>query len=166
MTRSISTFALAAAALALAAPAGARTIDNWEVTPNGPYCSMVSTFSDNVSIGLIWAPKSGELSFMTALPHPSALGGQQAAAIELTFDGNGPYTQWEDQKATIVPGSDSDAVVAGWGAEHSAELAKAVGAASHVAVRIGGKAIGTYDLSGNPAAYRELTHCGSQLASK
>ena len=161
-----STLALGAAALALAAPAGARTIDSWEVVSDGKHCTMTSTFADNVSIGLIWAPKTGELAFMTAVPHLKELRGQAIAPVELTFDGTGPYTQWEDQRATVVSGLDNDALIANWGPAHADELAKAVNAAGHVSVRVGGREIGTYDLSGSPAAYRELTHCGSQLAAK
>jgi len=161
-----STLALGVAALALAAPAGARTIDGWEVVSDGQHCTMTSTFADNVSVGLIWAPKTGELAFMTAVPHLKELRGQAVAPVELTFDGTGPYTQWEDQRATVVSGLDNDALIANWGPAHADELAKAVGASGHVAVRVGGKEIGTYDLSGSPAAYRALTRCGSQLAAK
>jgi len=163
-----TTFALtlAAAGAALAVPAGARTVESWEVVPSQQNCTMISTFEDDVSIGLIWSPKTGELGFMAAVPHPSGLAGRPAAALELTFDGDTPYTEWEDQRAAVVPGNDSDAVIANWGAAHSAQLAETVGGADHVVVRIGGRTVGTYDLAGSPAAYRELTHCGSQLASR
>lgn len=159
-------FALAGAMLALAAPAGARTIDSWEVVPSQQNCTMISTFEDDVSIGLIWSPKSGELGFMATLPRPSGLDGKPAASLALTFDGDAPLTEWEDQRAAVVAGADSDAVIASWGAAHSEALARAVGGAKHVVVRVGGRTVGTYDLAGSPAAYRELTHCGSQLASR
>jgi hypothetical protein len=166
MNSTTTAFALATAALALAAPAGARTVNSWEVLPNQQNCTMVATFEDDVSIGLIWSPTSGELGFMAAVPRPSGLSEQPAASLMLTFDGNAPLTEWEDQRAAVVPGADSDAVIANWGAAHSAELAKTVGGARHVVVRIGDRTIGTYDLAGSPAAYRELTHCGSQIASR
>jgi len=152
-------------AAALAAPAGARTVDSWEVAQNGQVCTMVSTFEDDVSIGLVWSPKTGELGFMATVPHPNELRGK-AAAIELSFDGEGPYTQWEDERAAVTTGTNGDAVIANWGATYADALAKTVSTSSHVAVRLGGRAIGTYDLAGSPAAYRELTHCGSQIASR
>lgn len=155
-------FALTAA---LAAPAGARTVDSWEVSQAGQSCTMLSTFEDDVSIGLMWSPKSGELGFMAAIPHPNEVTGK-AAAIELSFDGDAPLTQWEDDHAAIVGGDRSDAVIANWGAAYADALAKTVRASSHVTVRVGGRAIGTYDLAGSPAAYRELTHCGSRIASR
>jgi hypothetical protein len=161
-----TTFALTTVALACAVPAGARTVSNWDVVPNQQNCTMISTFEDDVSIGLIWSPKSGELGFMATLPRPSGLDGKPAAALALTFDGDAPLTEWEDQRAAVVAGADSDAVIASWGAAHSDALAKAVGGAKHVVVRVGGRTIGTYDLAGSPAAYRELTHCGSQIASR
>jgi hypothetical protein len=166
MTPTTSTLALAAAALALAAPAGARTVDSWEVVPNQQNCTMISTFEDDVSIGLIWSPRTGELGFMAAVPPSSGLGERPAASLALTFDGDAPLTEWEDKRAAVVAGADSDAVIATWGAAHSDALAKAVGGAKHVVVRIGDRTIGTYDLSGSGAAYRELTHCGGQLASR
>jgi hypothetical protein len=166
MISTIGPCALAAAALALAAPAGARTVDSWEVVPNQQNCTMLSTFEDDVSIGLVWAPKTGELGFVAALPRPSGLGERPVAAIALTFDGDAPLTEWEDQQAAVLAGPVNDTVIANWGAAHADELARAVGAASHVAVSIGGRKIGTYDLSGSDAAYRALSRCGGQLASR
>jgi hypothetical protein len=162
---SIASFS-GAAALALAVPAAARTVDSWDVVPTGQNCTMISTFEGDVSIGLLWSPKSGELGFMTTVPHVDRAGPQPTEHVELTFDGSGPYTQWEDQRAAVVTGDYSDAVIANWGAAHSDELARAVAAASHVKVRLGGKDMGTYDLAGSPAAYRALTQCGRQLAAK
>jgi hypothetical protein len=166
MIPTTTSFALAAATLAMAVPAGARTVNSWDVVPNQQTCTMISTFEDDVSIGLIWSPKTGELGFMATLPRPSGVGERPAAALALTFDGDAPLTEWEDQHAAVVAGADSDAVIANWGAEHSAELAKTVGSAGHVVVRVGGRTVGRYDLSGSSAAYRELTHCGSQIASR
>lgn len=166
LSPTIAALALAATSLACAVPAGARTVESWEVVPNQQTCTMLSTFEDDVSIGLIWSPRTGELGFVATLPRPSGLDGKPAASLALTFDGDAPLTEWEDQRATVVAGSDSDAVIANWGAAHSDALAKAVGGAKHVVVRVGGRTIGTYDLAGSPAAYRALTHCGSQLASR
>lgn len=160
-----STFVLAAA-LALTAPAAARTVESWDVTSNGQACTMLSTFEDDVSVGLIWSPKSGQLGFMATLPRPSAASGQQAVTLGLAFDGDAPYTEWEDLKAKVISASSSDAVIGNWGAQYSDELAQSVAAAKHVSVKIAGRTIGTYDLAGSPAAYRALTSCGSQLAAK
>jgi hypothetical protein len=161
-----SALVLGVAALALAAPAGARTIDSWEVNTNGQNCTMVSTFADDVTIGLILSPKTGELGFMATVPHPNDVRGAKTAPLQLSFDGDSPYLQWEIDHATVVTGPDSDALVASWGAEHSDQLAKAVSGASHVKLRVAGKDIGTYDLAGSPSAYRALTRCGDQIASK
>lgn len=165
MVKTVFTLALAASALALAAPAGAKTIDNWDVATNAKSCTMVSTFADDVTVGLIWS-KTGELGFITTLPRPNGVRGRATAPVQLTFDGDSPMTQWEDDRAAVVSGPDNDALIANWGAAHSDELARAVKAASHVKLRVGGKDVGTYDLSGSPAAYRALSHCGEQLAAK
>ena len=104
----ITRIALAfAAAGMIAAPAAARTIDGWTVGQKGADCTMVSTFADDVSIGLILSPKTGELGFFTTLPHPNALAGQPATAVKLAFDG-GDLTDWEDERASVVPGGDGD----------------------------------------------------------
>jgi hypothetical protein len=161
-----SVLALGAAALSFAASAGARTIDSWEVTPDGKTCKMVSTFADDVTIGLLWSPKSGELGFIATVPHGYGVDGTAKPRLQLSFDGDSPYTQWEDDRPTVITGSAADAVISTWGAAHSNELAKAMSAASHVKLRVGGKDIGTYDLAGSPAAYRALTHCGEQIAAK
>jgi hypothetical protein len=161
-----ATFAAAAAALVLAAPAGARevsTIDGWELNSTGKACSMTSTFSDDVMIGLIWTPATGSLSFIAAGPKWNELRAQKTAAVELTFDGGSPYTQWEDDRATVVPnGIDKLSVIADWGPSHKDDLAKAVAAASKVSVKVGGRDLGAYDLAGSPAAYRALMKCGGQ----
>jgi hypothetical protein len=161
-----SALALGAVTLALAAPAGAKTVDSWEVSSSGKTCTMVSTFADDVTVGLILSPKTGELGFIATLPHPNGVRGAPTAQLQLAFDGDSPYTQWEDERATVVAGLDNDAVISTWGAAHSEELAKAVSAASHVKVRVGDKDIGTYDLAGSPAAYRALTRCGGLIAVK
>jgi len=55
---------IAAAALALSAPAAARTIRGWEVGRNRDFCMMQSSFQDNVTLAFVWHPQSGELGFM------------------------------------------------------------------------------------------------------
>ena len=164
----LATLAAAGAALALAAPAGARdvaTIDGWELNSTGKACSMTSTFSDDVMIGLIWSPASGELSFIAAGPKWNELRAQKTAALELSFDGDAKFAQWEDQQARVVPnGVDKLAVISTWGAAHKDDLAKAVAGASKVTVRVGGRDLGAYDLAGSPAAYRALMKCGGQVA--
>lgn len=162
-------FTLAALVCALAGPAGARsinTIEGWDLDSTPKTCTMTTTFSDDVTIGLVLSPSTSELGFMAAVPQALAPGGGKTAPIVLTFDGAGPYTHWEEQKAAVVNGEDKVAVIANWGAEHADDLAKTVAAASHVAIRVGERDLGSYDLSGSPAAYRALTRCGSQLAAR
>lgn len=164
-----SALALGVTALALAGPAGGRDIsiiEGWQLSTTGKTCTMVSTFADDVSVGLLLTPQTGELGFVTTVPHPNDLRGKATAPLQISFDGDAPYIQWEDDRATVITGPDSDAVVASWGAAHSDELAQAMKSASHVKLRVGDKDIGTYDLSGSPAAYRALTRCGDQIAVK
>jgi hypothetical protein len=161
--------AFAALSLTLAGPADARsvkTVEGWELNMTPKTCSMAATFADNVTISLIWAPKTRELGFMAALPHSYGLGKQKTTELDLAFDGDGAYRQWQDQYATLLGGRDSDGVIGNWGAEHSDQLAKAVAAAEHVTVRVGGREVGRYDLAGSPAAYQALLNCGKQLAGK
>jgi hypothetical protein len=143
-----------------------RTVEGWELNMTPQTCSMAATFADNVTISLIWAPKTRELGFMAALPHSYGLGKRKTAELDLAFDGDGRYRQWQDLSATLIGGRDSDGVIGNWGAAHSDELANAVAAAGHVTVRVGGQEIGRYDLAGSPAAYRALLDCGKQLAGK
>jgi len=168
--RFTSAFALAAGAALLAAPAGARdisTIDGWELSTTGKTCTMVTTFADDVMIGLILSPKTGELGFIAAGTNWKELRSQKTVAVDLTFDGAAPILQWEDQRAVVdLGGLGRDAAIASWGPEHAADLAKAVTTADHVTIRVGDRTLGSYDLSGSPAAYRALTHCGSQIATK
>jgi hypothetical protein len=157
-----------AAAAALAGPAAARdvaTIDGWELNSTGKACSMTSTFSDDVTIGLVWSPATGELSFLAAGPKWNELRAQKTAALELSFDGDVPYAHWEDRQAVVVPnGVDKLSVISTWGADHKEDLAKTVAAASRVSVRVAGRDLGAYDLAGSPAAYRALMKCGNQVA--
>jgi hypothetical protein len=168
--RSMLGGAVAAALVAgLAGPAGARslkTVEGWEINATPKTCSMASTFSDDVTIGLIWAPSTGELGFMAGLPHSYGVGGQKTAPVSISFDGEGPYTLWEDQSAAVINGADSTGVIANWGAQHADDLAKAVAASTHVRVRVGDRDLGSYALAGSPAAYQALMRCGRLLAGK
>jgi hypothetical protein len=144
----------------------AKTIAGWDLASNSKTCRMASTFADNVTIALIWAPSIGELGFMAAVPKPDELSSQKAAPLLLSFDGAGPYKQWEDRGAAVVEGQDSVGLVGNWGKDHADDLARTIAAASHVRVRIGDREIGSYDLGGNRAAYKALRRCGDQLAAK
>ena len=160
---------LAAVALSFAGPAGAgsfKTIEGWDLSSTLKTCSMATTFSDNVTISLIWAPSTGDLGFMAALPHSYGLGAQRTAELQLSFDGNSRYSAWDDRQATIVDGKDATGVIGNWGADHADDLAKAVVAASHVSVRVGDRDVGSYDLAGSPAAYQALLRCGKLLSGK
>lgn len=156
---------VAALTLALAAPAGARqaTVEGWDLSSTAKTCTMATTFSDDVTIELIWSPATSELGLMAMLPSAS---GAKAGGIEFAFDGDSPHTQWEDDRPAAVSGDESLGLIATWGAAYSAELAKTVAAASHVRVSVGGKLVGTYDLSGGAAAYRALLRCGRQIAAR
>lgn len=154
--------------VSLASPAAARsvkTVEGWEINSTPKTCTMASTFSDNVTIALVWAPSTGELGFMAAVPNSYDLGGRKTAQLSLSFDGEGPYSVWEDQSATVLSGKDSAGVIANWGADHADDLAKTVAASSHVRVRVGDRDVGSYELAGSPAAYQALMRCGSLLAS-
>jgi hypothetical protein len=163
---------LALAGLA-AAPASARkysdqadTVAGWDLTSTPQTCSMASTFADDVTIALVWAPSTGELGFLAAVPKPDALAGQKTAALALSFDGDGPYSQWEQAGAPVVIGEDNVAVIGNWGKDHADDLARTVGGSTHVRVRIGDRDVGSYDLSGNQAAYKALLRCGQQIAAR
>jgi len=165
--RFLYTLAAAAGVLALAAPAAARTIGEWDVKPSAKSCTMLSTFEDDVSIGLV-SGKDGRLSFMTGGEGlaPFVRGGQKVS-LDLKFAGKVPHDDWADEAAAVVALGDGQVmVIADWGPSLGHELADTVTASSTVTVRIGGQLVGTYDLSGSPSAYRELSRCGSEIASK
>jgi len=166
--RLLSALALAAAAtLAFAAPAAARAVGDWEVVPGARSCTMLSTFEDDVSIGLI-APRKGALSFIAGGKgiEPLVRSGQKVA-VDLKFAGNVPHDDWADDAALVLaaPGGGT-MVVADWGDSFAKELADTVTASRTVTLTIGGKTVGTYDLSGSPAAYGQLSRCGGELAAK
>jgi len=78
-----------------------------------------------------------------------------------------PHDDWADDAALVIaaPGG-GPMVVADWGDAFARELADTVTASSSVTLTIGGKTVGTYDLSGSPAAYGRLSRCGSELAAR
>ena len=158
---------LGAAALALAAPAGARTVGNWEVAPDdGTACSMSTMFEDNLSLALIWSPKTGVLSLMAASNQWSGMRDRadKPVNVEFKFSGGVKYDEWQDKGARVVTGSGQrTGVVANWGADLSDELGATVSGANGVTISIDGKGAGQYDLSGTGAAYQELMRCGSHL---
>lgn len=162
-----STLALAATALALASPAAARTIDSWEVQSSAKSCMMLSTFADDVTIGLI-SPEGGNLSFMVGGEGiAKAVHSDRKVAVDLKFAGTAPHTDWTDEAARVLPMANGrTAVIADWGPSMAAELGDTMTASSTVTLALGGQTIGTYDLSGSPSAYRELHRCGDQLAAK
>lgn len=164
----LASFGMAVCTLALPAPAPARTIEGWDITATGDNCVMQSTFQDDVTLALVWNPKSGQLGFMAAGKGWDELRGRtdKPATLELTFDGNLPHAIWADDGAHVVITSDKSGVIGDWGSEHSDELAKTAVRATGVSVRVGNRRLGDYDLSGVPAAYRELMRCGSELTAK
>ena len=161
----LASLGLGAGALALAAPATAKSIEGWEITVNGENCVMQSTFEDDVTLALVWHPKTGELGFMAAGADWNELVGQRdkPARLELTFDGGVKQPDWIDEGANVVTTVERAGVVGGWGSAHSEQLADAATHATGVAVRVGSRNLGEYNLSGAPAAYRELMRCGKHL---
>jgi hypothetical protein len=160
---------LAAAALvpALAAPAAARwidTVDGWEVNMTPQTCTMTTTFSDDTTVGLVWAPATAELGFVAATPPTPEMAGRKTAPLALTFDGRSAVTQWEDQAAAVIPGDNSVGLLGHWGAAHTAQLAGAVQAARHVRVRVGARDLGEYEIGKSGAAYQALLRCGRLIA--
>jgi hypothetical protein len=155
------------AALALAAPAGARTIGGWEVTPGTDSCSMSTAFEDDVTLALIWSPKEGNLGFLAAGEGKgwSGLRAQgERAPLELRFASTAEFKEWQDNGASVVSGrGGKDGVIGYWGSERSSDLGETVASASSVSVRVGEMDLGAYDLDGTRAAYRELMRCGREL---
>lgn len=160
--------AIAALAPALAAPAAARwidTVDGWEVNMTAQTCTMTTTFSDDTTVGLVWAPATSELGFVAATPPTADLAGRKTAPLALAFDGKSPVTEWEDQLAEVIPGEASVGLLGHWGAEHTEQLAGAVQAARHVRVRVGARDLGEYEIGGSAAAYQALLKCGRLLGA-
>lgn len=155
------------AVLTLAAPAGARTIEGWEIRLDADSCSMSSVFEDDVTLALIWSPKNESLGFLAAgknWERLRALAGERAS-LELRFDGDARFTEWRDEGARIIVGggSDKDGVIGFWGSERSSDLAESVTSAGSVSVSVDKLDLGAYTLGGAGAAYRELMRCGRNL---
>jgi hypothetical protein len=155
------------AALSLAAPAGARTIEGWEVKPDGDTCSMSSVFEDDVTLALIWSPKDSSLGFLAAgedWDRLRPLEGERVG-LELRFASTAEFNEWHDQGASIVAGRGNakDGVIGYWGSERSSDLGETVASASSVSVRVDEMDLGAYELDGIGAAYRELMRCGREL---
>ena len=162
-------FALALGAPALAASSDDGTVEGWDVAPFGQSCRMVTTFEDDVTIGLVWTPGSTDLSFMAFGDSWKKVAGRVGSTVpvNLKFDGKVPHDDWTDQHAHVISlGHNRIAVVADWGPDFAKELASTVSRSGTVKLSVGNKVIGTYDLGGSPAAYEQLMHCGSEVASK
>lgn len=155
------------AALALAAPAGARTIEGWEVKPDGDTCSMSSVFEDDVTLALIWSPQDSSLGFLAAGEGWDRLRSleDERVGLELRFASTAEFNEWHDEGARIVArrGSAKDGVIGYWGSERSSDLGETVASASSVAISVGELDLGAYELDGTGAAYRELMRCGRDL---
>ncbi|WP_305097872.1 hypothetical protein [Croceibacterium aestuarii] len=158
--------ALAAAAL-LAGPGQARTVGAWEVSRTGPDACMMSALfgSDgNVfTLALLWHASERRLEVLAAGNDWQELRRREGktAALELTFDGRVPYSEWLSEQAAFTDLSGGlDGIVGDWGSEHSGDLAKAVTGSKNVTVKVGATDFGSFDLSGADAAYRELLRCG------
>ena len=163
-----ATFAAAAAAVAVGTAAPARETEGWDVVGHGKTCTMLSTFEDDVSVGLIWTAPNGDVAFMAAGDEVAKIAGNAGATVALNvkFDGQVPHTDWTDDRARVVPvGAHGVAVIADWGHDLSKELADTVARSGTVALSIGGKAVGSYDLAGAKAAADELARCGAQIAA-
>ena len=143
--------------------------DGWDVQNVGQACRMVSTFEDNVTIGLIWTPETKDLEFLAFGDDWKKVAGQAGSSvpINLKFDGKVPHDDWTADHASVIPiGSSKVAVVADFGPTLATELANTVSSSQSVAVTVGGKRIGSYDLGGSPAAYQLLMRCGEQIAAR
>jgi hypothetical protein len=172
MVRLASMFAVLACAFgapAMADPPVGDPAQGWEVISAGQACQMISTFEDDVTIGLVWTPKAGNLSFLAFGDNWKKVAGKPGSKVpvNLKFDGKVPHDDWTDEAAHVVSlGTNRTAVIADWGPEMAKELASTVSGSGTVKLSVGGKPIGTYNIDGSPAAYEQLMHCGSELASK
>jgi hypothetical protein len=165
----ISSLAAAAVALAMGAPASAADADGWEILPNGKTCTMLSTYEDDVSVGLISTGASGDVSFMTAGESLENIAGAPGAIVTLhvKFDGPVEHADWTDEMARVVDvGNHRVAVIADWGPEYSRELAQTLGASGKATISIGAREIGSYNISGGRAAAEELMRCGTSVAAR
>ena len=171
MARMVRLTALAAGAAAalVTAPLSARTVGAWEVVPSAPgTCMMVAVFDNDTwqgtSLGLVWTPAEGRLGFLAASRTWTDLHEREGdpAALQLTFDGEVDYSQWRHEGARFQNLGGMKTIAGSWGAENSDRLAAAMTGSDAVTVRVGGTDLGTFDISGAGAAYRELLRCGER----
>jgi hypothetical protein len=171
MARIVRFTALAAAGAAMlaAAPLQARMVEGWEVARSQQGACMMTAIFDNdsdagIALSLVWTEADGQLGFLAASKNWGALLEREGdpAALELTFDGDVPYSQWLHEKARFRNLGTNEAIVGYWGAENSARLAEAVTGSREVVVKIGETDVGAFDISGAEAAYRELLRCGER----
>ena len=171
MVHRFGKFALGAAlAAALAAsPAAARSVGSWEVVRTGPDACMMSAMfgsgESSITIAFLWHAGEHRLEALAAGRNLQDLreGEGDTAPFELNFDGEVPYKQWVSEQApfTQLRGG-LDGIVGDWGSAHSADLAKALTASHNVRLKIGQTDLGSFDISGADAAYRELLRCGER----
>jgi hypothetical protein len=162
--------AAAAAAMLAAAPLQARMIEGWEVARSKQgACMMTANFDDDsdtgVALSLVWTKADGRLAFLAASKHWNGMMKREGdpAALHLTFDGDVPYSQWLHEAARFQDlGTGTEAIMGYWGAENSARLAEAVTGSQQVSLRVGETDLGSFDISGADAAYRELLRCGER----
>ena len=159
----------AGAAMLAAAPLQARMVEGWEVARSQQGACMMTAIFDNesdagIALSLVWTKADGQLGFLAASKNWGALMKREGdpAALQLTFDGDVPYSQWLHEKARFRNLGTNEAIIGYWGAENSARLAEAVTGSREVAVKIGETDLGTFDISGAGAAYRELLRCGER----
>lgn len=162
---------VAAGAAAIAtAPLQARDVNGWHVAPSKQgACMMTATFDDRsdagVSLALVWDKPRQQLGFLAAGKHwNEALrseGGQPS--LHMSFDGDVTYRNWTYEDAHFDKlGGGIETVMGIWGDEHREFLAEAVTRSNRVAIRVGEADMGSFDISGAEAAYRELLRCGDR----
>ena len=169
--RIVRSIVLAAAAAALVyAPLQARNVNGWEVArTKAGACMMTANFEDGshggVSLALTWNELEGRLGFLAASKHWNRLMKEMGdpTSLQLTFDGDVPYTQWFHEAARFQNlGRGTEAVAGSWGPENSDRLAEAVTRSRQVSVVVGETDLGSFDISGSAEAYRELLRCGER----
>jgi hypothetical protein len=162
--------AAAGAALTVAAPLQAKSIEGWEVARGSQgSCMMTATFDDKsitgITIALVWDKAKDQLGFLAASQHWNGLLESEGdpTALQLTFDGQVAYPQWLYEGARFqYLGTGTEAVMGVWGEEHRELLADALTGSSNVSLVIGDTDLGEFDISGADAAYRELMRCGDR----
>lgn len=156
------------AALLAPQPLEARTIGIWEVSRSKQgSCTMLARYSggrDGVSLGLVWIESEQRLAFLAASGDWAGLHQREGdqAPLHLRFDGDVAYSQWQHQGARFQKAGGISTIMGSWGAENSDLLAEAVTRSRQVEVSIGDTALGSFDIDGAAAAYRELRRCGAR----